>query len=93
MGNVLLGSWCHRVWHKQALIPLTRLPTQRHDGEVFAPELAGDGDLLPQRPASLGEDVVGGCWGVVAHLGGRKDSPSDAGPIQCSVITTGPKER
>lgn len=89
----MLGSQSHRIWHKRALSPLARSPTQRHDGEVFAPELAGDGDLLPQRPASLGEDVVGSCWGVVAHLAGRKDSPSGAGPIQCSVITGGPKER
>lgn len=34
--------------------------TQRHDGEVFPPELAGDGDLLPEAPAVLGEHVVCG---------------------------------
>lgn len=43
--------------------------TQRHYGEVFATELAGDGDFLPQGPASLGNHVMSSCRGVMAHLG------------------------
>lgn len=50
-------------------------PTQWHDGEVFAPELAGDCDFLPQCPPSPGVDVMGSCRGVVAHLGERRNSP------------------
>lgn len=42
--------------------------TQRHDGEVFATELAGDGDFLPQGPASLGNHMVCSCRGMMAHL-------------------------
>lgn len=42
--------------------------TQRHYGEVFATELAGDGDFLPQGPASLGKHVMRSCRGVMAHL-------------------------
>lgn len=42
--------------------------TQRHDGEVFPSEFAGDFDLLPQRPAVLGVGVVGSGRRVVAHL-------------------------
>lgn len=44
------------------------LLTQRHDGKVFATELAGNGDLLPQCPATPGVDVVSCCWRVMAHL-------------------------
>lgn len=43
--------------------------TQRHYGEVFATELAGDGDFLPQGPASLGNHMMSSCRGVMAHLG------------------------
>lgn len=43
--------------------------TKWHDGNVFPPELAGDGDFLPEAPAMLREYVVGSRWGVVAHLG------------------------
>ena len=42
--------------------------TQRHYGEVFATELAGDGDFLPQGPASLGNHMMCSCRGVMAHL-------------------------
>lgn len=42
--------------------------TQRHYGEVFATELAGDGDFLPQGPASLGNHMMSSCRGVMAHL-------------------------
>ena len=42
--------------------------TEGHDGEVFPAELAGDGDLLPQGPAPLGDHVVGGGRRVMAHL-------------------------
>jgi len=42
--------------------------TQGHDGEVFPTELAGDGDLLPQGPASLGDHMMGGRRRVMAHL-------------------------
>ncbi len=42
--------------------------TQRHYGEVFATELAGDGDFLPKGPASLGNHMMGSCRGVMAHL-------------------------
>jgi len=43
--------------------------TQRHYGEVFATELAGDSDFLPQGPASLGNHMMSSCRGVMAHLG------------------------
>lgn len=42
--------------------------TQRHYGEVFATELAGDGDFLPQGPASLGNHMMSSCRRVMAHL-------------------------
>lgn len=32
---------------------LTHCLTQRHDGKVFSPELAGEGDLLSEGPAPL----------------------------------------
>jgi len=35
--------------------------TQRHDGEVFATELASNGDFLPQGPASLWHHMMSGC--------------------------------
>ncbi len=47
--------------------------TQRHYGEVFATEFAGDGDFLPQGPASLGNHMVCSCRGVMAHLRGKTD--------------------
>lgn len=33
--------------------------TQWHDGDILSPELAGDGDLLPEAPAVLGKCIVG----------------------------------
>lgn len=48
--------------------------TEWHDGEVFPPELAGDGDLLPEAPAIFGEHVVRSCRRVVAHL---RPNPQD----------------
>ena len=42
--------------------------TKRHYGEVFATELAGNGDFLPQGPASLGNHMMGSCRGVMTHL-------------------------
>lgn len=47
--------------------------TQRHYGEIFAAELAGNGDFLPQGPASLGNHMVCSCWRVMAHLRGKRD--------------------
>lgn len=44
--------------------------TQGHDREVFAPELAGEGDLLSEGPAPFGDGMVGSCRWVVTHLGG-----------------------
>lgn len=52
--------------------------TQRHDGEVFAPKLAGDFDFLAKRPAVLGVGVVGSGRWVVAHLAGRGDKSEPA---------------
>lgn len=46
--------------------------TQRHYGEVFATELAGNGDFLPQGPASLGNHMMSSCRGVMAHLGSEQ---------------------
>lgn len=48
--------------------------TQRHNGEVFATELAGNGDFLPQGPASLGNHMMGSCRGVMAHLDSNKEN-------------------
>lgn len=43
--------------------------TKWHDGDIFSPELAGDGDFLPEAPAVLREHVVGSRRGMVAYLG------------------------
>ena len=42
--------------------------TEGHNGEVFAAKLAGDFDLLPQRPAVSGLGMVCSRGGMVAHL-------------------------
>lgn len=57
--------------------------TQRHNGEVFATELAGNGDFLPQGPASLGNHVMCSSRGVMAHL--RREAHVK---VKCNCLTT-----
>lgn len=46
--------------------------TQRHYREVFATELAGNGDFLPQGPALFGNHMMCSSRGVMAHLSRRR---------------------
>lgn len=69
----LLG-WPNPPPYPEGLSALGPQLTEWHDGEVFSPELAGDGDLLPEAPAIFGEHVVRSCWRVVAHL---RPNPQD----------------
>lgn len=59
--------------------------TQGHDGEIFAPEFAGDFDFLAERPAVPGVGVMGGGRGVVAHLGPRRQ-------VTLAAVAAGPQE-
>ena len=53
--------------------------TEGHNGEVFATKLAGDLDLLPQRPAVSGLGMVCSRRGMVAHLEETGSSNEQAG--------------
>lgn len=53
---------------QDTLSPCTPMLTKGHDGEVFAPEFAGDLDLLTQCPAMFGLRMVRGSRRVMAHL-------------------------
>lgn len=52
----------------QGLLLGLRTLTQRNDGKIFPSKLAGQGDLLSERPALLRESMVGCCRWMVAHL-------------------------
>ena len=70
-------------------VPRAAVLTQRHDGEVFAPKLAGDFDFLAKRPTVLGVSMVGSSWRVVAHLARKGDSSVPATPSR----PVGPEEQ
>lgn len=70
--------------HAGSLPPVQSLKglTQRHNREVFATKLAGDGDFLPQGPASLGNHMMCSCRGMMAHLEEKKRHDSE---VKCKT--------